>query len=866
MAYIKQNIKSRVLDTSDEIEQLWVSFRARGISFAVGTVYRPPNLNYRVFLNELESTLSNLFPMADTVILTGDLNIDILKCNHVSTTALMDMVEPFDLKQLIVDPTRSAARSATLLDLIFISNTNLVEDSGVYEVHGMSGHDMVFCKLRITTNTEPDPHFVTRSYRDLDYDSFLMDLYRMPFFHIFDLDNANIKADFLTQLVLAVLDVHVPLKLIKKSRTPCPWITDTIKHMQKLRDKAYNNYRNNRSEAKWEYYKSARNLVNTSIIHERRAYFESQLNITNDCWKALRNTGIFKRKNMSVLPHLGSPNDINNYFIAAVSGGGVPDLELVNFYNSNKRNNLSFGFRVVEDMDVERAINSIKSNALGHDRLNIKCLKLCCPHILPYIRDTINACIETCVFPMTWKKAVIKPLSKISKPTVLSDLRPISILPVLAKVAEKILYEQMVSFVEENDILPQNQSGFRRGYSCTTALIHIIDDIIRETDRGNLTVLCLLDYSKAFDTVNHETMASILRYSGFDDKSTRLLYDFLTHRQQAVFMGDEQSEYQYTSSGVPQGSILSPLLYALYTSNFNQGVMHCKTHFYADDTQIYYSFPAHDIKQACVRINSDLEYLRITSSRHGLKINQKKSNVIMFGPQKQKQKVINDLQICVNNELLPIQKTVKNLGILIDEGLTFNEHVNKCVQRAYSSLRIIYTNRAFVNHSAKVRLCESLVLSMFNYGDALYAPFLSYALKRKIQKVQNTCIRLIFGLKRRDHVSCKLPVLKWLNMQGRRMLHAVGFYHKLLTLHKPAYLVKKLSFRGDVHSVNVRFKGRLSPPIFHTMSFKKCFSYQICKVINELPSGCALTECGSAATARRRYADFLFGQQCSQYL
>ena len=145
----------------------------------------------------------------------------------------------------------------------------------------------------------------------------------------------------------------------------------------------------------------------------------------------------------------------------------------------------------------------------------------------------------------------------------------------------------------------------------------------------------------------------------------------------------------------------------------------------------------------------------------------------------------------------------------------------------------LYSIRHFVGVKAKIMLCEALVLSHLNYADVLYSPFLSYHLRIRVQRVQNSCVRLIFGLRRRDHVSGYLKTVGWLNMTNRRTIHSVLTYYKIINTEKPPYLVHKIVTRSDVHSINIRFRGALSPPYHRTERFKRSFSYQIYYVYNK---------------------------------
>ena len=194
----------------------------------------------------------------------------------------------------------------------------------------------------------------------------------------------------------------------------------------------------------------------------------------------------------------------------------MPDANLIRFYKNNLKQNFNslFTFTAVDDTVVYKYLLEIKSTATGADKINIHMLLLCCPYILPVITHIINTCLLNGVFPDSWKLSNILPIPKKKSITSLNELRPISILPILSKVIEKIMKFQLCLHINEYDVLPVRQSGFRPGHSCTTALLDVTDDLFRDIDNKKTAALILLDYSKAFDTINHEILLSILHYIG----------------------------------------------------------------------------------------------------------------------------------------------------------------------------------------------------------------------------------------------------------------------------------------------------------------------------------------------------------------
>ena len=455
--------------------------------------------------------------------------------------------------------------------------------------------------------------------------------------------------------------------------------------------------------------------------------------------------------------------------------------------------------------------------------------------ILPFITNIINSCILDKIFPDAWKIAKIFPLAKKQNVENYNDLRPISILAVLSKVMEKIMNGQIREHLNSYNILPVYQSGFRPGFSCTTALLNITDDIIEAADSGKATALVLIDYSKAFDRINHELLFAILHYIGFGTSAIALIRSYLGNRQQYVETCNGVSSVSTQSCGVPQGSILGPILFSIYTCNITSCLRDCRVHLYADDTQLYLSFLPEDFLTAQRRINEDLDRLVASSDRHQLTINGLKSTFLLFG--KNKDMIKNNIKIRVGQDEISSSNSCKNLGLIFDTSLRFKPHVNKCLQLAYANLKKLFPHRHILSTHQKVRLTDSLVLSHFNFADAVYGPCLDEQDKTRIQRAQKACLRFIYGIRRREPVSHKLSEAKWLGMENRRKLHAVTLFHTIILYDRPSYLSRKIRYRTDVHALNLRFRGYISPPPHRTTFYERSFSYQIYLLYNRIPKG-----------------------------
>lgn len=394
--------------------------------------------------------------------------------------------------------------------------------------------------------------------------------------------------------------------------------------------------------------------------------------------------------------------------------------------------------------------------------------------------------------------------------------------------------QQIKEFVIRSNLLPNSQSGFRSGCSCTTALLCVTDDILRATDAGLVTVLVLLDYSKAFDTVSHPALLSVLKSKHFSRNSLNMIADFLSNRTQSVKIKTKISKPLPVRQGVPQGAILSPILFNLYTSSLAHCLTYSKIHMYADDVQLYYSFDPSEWVAANDRINKDLFAIQTISDHLSLHINPIKSQTLIFGSKDIATTLSRVMHVRINNAEIPFTISAKSLGLTLDNTFRFRDHITNNIRAAYLNLKTLYPYRSLLDVSTKKSLCDAYVLARFAYCSEVYNDSIDVLTSNRIQKVQNACLRFIHGIRKFDHVSHKLADTGWLNMRNRRELQTLTLYHKILTDKCPPYLYCRIRFRTDIHNLTTRFRGLISPPPHRLTLFERSFSYGIYKKYNNL--------------------------------
>uniref|UniRef100_A0A8C6XGB6 Reverse transcriptase domain-containing protein n=1 Tax=Naja naja TaxID=35670 RepID=A0A8C6XGB6_NAJNA len=373
------------------------------------------------------------------------------------------------------------------------------------------------------------------------------------------------------------------------------------------------------------------------------------------------------------------------------------------------------------------------------------CLLDPCPSWLVYasrevtcgwLRAVVNASLREGLFPAALKEAVVRPLLKkpALDPAVLNNFRPVSNLRFLAKVVESVVAQQLPLFLDEADYLDPYQSGFRPGYSTETALVALMDDLSRARDRGFSSVLVLLDLSAAFDTIDHGILLRRLGGLGVGGTVLRWFSSYLSGRSQTVLAGGRRSTPRSLTCGVPQGSVLSPLLFNIYMKPLGEiirgfGVSY---HQYADDTQLYISTPGH-ISDALSVMSCCLEAVRIWMDRNMLCLNPAKTEWLCIPTSRSSLEIPS---LVMGEEVLPPVDRARNLGVLLDSRLKLEEQVGAVARGAFAQVRLVRQLRPYLDRDALRTITQALVVSRLDYCNALYLG-LPLCTTRRLQLVQN---------------------------------------------------------------------------------------------------------------------------------
>ena len=498
-------------------------------------------------------------------------------------------------------------------------------------------------------------------------------------------------------------------------------------------------------------YHHFRNKVTHSICKSKIQAFDDKINNKlkqpKEFYSALKNYNVVDSKTSCFKDIKMDPNVLNQAFLSnnnAELDEQKVTSEVHKIESKPKATDASFQFHEVSGVDVRKVIKSIKTNACGVDDISAFFIKISIEYTADILADIINSSFENSFFPNRWKQAIVKPIPKISNPSKPSDYMPISLLPAFSKISEKIAALQVTDFLEEHKLLDHLQSAYKKFHSTTTALINVSDFIFEAMDETEVILLALLDYSKAFDTANHRLILAKLKHFGFHDTALNWVCSYLTGRKQKV-RTDTDSDWEFIKNGVPQGSILGPLLFTILVSDISESIHSGSYHTYADDLQWLLKFKPEDGITAFETANTVMAEVVKYSNDNFLKLNTDKTKYIVIGTPFNLNKLPQLPPIVLNGDILERKYEVKNLGVIFDENINWTDYIDGIVGKAYGKLKQAYKFRNFLSIESRFKLTETYILSNFNYCDVLFQN-ITAKLSNKIQLVQNSCMRFIFGL------------------------------------------------------------------------------------------------------------------------
>ena len=430
---------------------------------------------------------------------------------------------------------------------------------------------------------------------------------------------------------------------------------------------------------------------------------------------------------------------------------------------------------------------------------------------------------------------MIHPIQKSPKSTDVANFRPISILPTIAKITERVVYEQLFTYFTCHHLFSSSQHGFRTNHSTDTALLDVTDRVFEAMDRKEITLLCLLDLSKCFDVVPH---AGLLRKLELYNVDTRWFESYLADHQQQV-VAESHSGSRTLSAALPnpigtyQGTSLGPLLYSIYANDMSLFVDDASIVQYADDTQVLVGGRPGDIGALIGSMERNLSLLSNWFGKNGMKINAQKTQLIVLGT-RQNLRQLPTVSINFMGATVSGSPAVRNLGVVFDQCMSFAAHTDDVVRRCTGILIGLSHSRHILPHSTLTTLVQSLVISLIRYCISVYGSCNTTQLAR-LQKLLNFSARVISGRRKFDHVSDVLRDLGWLSARNMYLYHVLTLLKRMLVTAQPESIASRIVHRRDVHQRATRQIDMLHVPRIKSESGRRRFLFTAVTAFNSLP-------------------------------
>ena len=838
--------------------------------FLVTTVYRPPS-SLPEFFDDFEKLIKAIDNENKEVYILGDLNCNMLKTDkdaNIPTKKIKSLYELYQLTQMIDEATRVTMTTSSLIDHIVTNTPEKISDSGVIHT-GISDHSLVFAIRKISVIDKQENILEIRNMKNFNEEKFIEDLLKQPWEHIyFSAEDPNAMWEIWKKIFLDVLDKHAPLQHKKIRSIKAPWITNDIKNLMNTRDRFKRKAILTNNENDWLNFRTTRNKVNIKLRNAKKDYYSSKIAgqkfNPKKAWKSI-NSLLGKQNKPTVVNELTvgnntltCPEDIAEGFNEYFSNIG-PDLSSridssnYNFETYIKNAKSEFAaFQPVTVSQISHLLHGLSGNkATGIDKISCKIIKLAAPVISDSLTLIFNQAITLSSFPDEWKIARVVPLYKNGQRSIPGNYRPISVLPAISKIMERILHDQLYNYLTKFDLFSDTQFGFRKFHSTAGALLDCTNEWYINLDRKMFNLVVLIDLKKAFDTVDHQILLSKLELYGIKGQAINLLKSYLTNRKQRCQIRNSFSSEHLIKCGVPQGSILGPLLFLLYINDLPHCLSKTKPRLFADDTNLTAS--ANSMTDLEAAVNSDLENLRKWLIANKLSLNVAKTEFILIGSKSMIKNISNSHpNVFIENKQIKQVYECKTLGVKIDQHLSWKGNTDEICKKVTAGISAIRRIRPFVAQDTLILIYNAIVRPYFDYCSEVWDVF-GAAQSKRLQKLQNRAARIILNVSNDVEHNIALHALGWEPLQMERKKAKAKIMYKLLNKMGPKSLTNLFSYKSEKTNYHLRdISSGLCLPKPRTNNMKNSFMYDGAQLWNSIPK--EIRESKSLSSFRNKIA------------
>lgn len=871
--YLRDSFTYTLIATSDNLnlntpEYLIVNVKVHLHSnVLIAVLYRRP---HGYVISDFINNFSSIMHLYKNIIIMGDFNSDMLK-QYYESIYIQNFISEYALHLVPHGATHHIGESNSHLDLMIVDSCDKVVMHDKSASPFIAGHDYIFLdfQLRVVCPT-------TKVVKSRDFRNFAPDVFKQFVTSAINsstswVDTCNPNVEDLSTTFYAIvnnaLDRFAPIRIRQVSKPSAPWLTPGIKTKLRQRDRLYKRAVRTRSNVLLCEYRLLRKQLKNTLKCARDEYFLRTLPCINDSakvWSFLKKAGLVKTTHNSPL-HCFLAHDLNAHYSSITHRHpqcSENDLSLI-LSRPIPRSRSQFSFNPVDYILVHQTalVCLSKSRGKSPDGLPLSYFKETLTFIVPLLVKLFNSSISTGIYPSIWKKSFVIPLNKISTPKSYSDTRPIANLSHIAKIFDKIIASQITSFLESNNLLSPRQSGFRRLFSTQTALLRITEDIRQAIDQGQVVVLVLFDFSKAFDSINHKLLLSAMHDLGFSDLALQWVHSYLTGRTQSVIdLDGNATDSLPNNSGVPQGSNSGPIFFIIFINTIFSYLRYCNDTCmaFADDLQLFLVSTLERLNSTISELNRDAAGVVAWSRDNGLDLNVTKTKAIIFGSSHNLNKLKSRevASVVIEGCTIPYSDNVKNLGVQFSADLSWNKHVAQISRNIHATLHGLKFRGALLSVPVKKLLVNSLVVPHVDYACIIYDDVPEY-LNVKLQRLLNCALRFVFSVKRDAHISPYRRAMNWLTVKTRRNYFKCSMMYSVLTTDTPSYLRELYREVGpEVRRSRRLASSSFSLPLSRTNMLDKSFVTTSVRLWDSLPVN--IKDLPSLAAFKNALFRFLF--------